>query len=435
MVEPGGSGFPRGFQKMVYDLMIQHPDEFKGFVGAMAPSTDWAKFNSFSHVIAEAAENKQLESATVAEAFKEIYEESSKKGDDDDDDDVKSINDDDFSESHGSDLSSDEGGEEEDDIAPLMSERSGTSDRMASSSLTPESPMGARSNFAHSSAFASFRSSGGASLQKSGGGDAATGSRGNLLSKAGNVRRQESMRMRSSIRMENTQMRSTFRQQSTQSVTESAEDALSREISYREKLEDDIDQLERMIDDQDDDIDELDMIVRKSKKKHKELVLEIKTKTRTILILEEKYALLKSELFTANKRANGLHVKLSEIEIEKDLDLSALESERYHTGIELEELRKLKSDNESISDIHTNLAEKDLSLMNLMAEMESIKSELQITKKERKTLEKALGSSSAASILAEESDAKDSTSSLAQSLSDGFAETLNWGTKKKSSKK
>ena len=69
----------------------------------------------------------------------------------------------------------------------------------------------------------------------------------------------------------------------------------ARETEYSKFLETEIEHLEKLLDDQEEEIDELDKIVLSYKKKTSAMHQELKTKRRSMLFLEEKYAVLKME--------------------------------------------------------------------------------------------------------------------------------------------
>mmetsp|Transcript_30813 Transcript_30813/g.50896 ORF Transcript_30813/g.50896 Transcript_30813/m.50896 type:complete len:415 (-) Transcript_30813:263-1507(-) len=377
--EGGGARFPASsFRRMLLDLMEQHPDELKGFVGEMS----CFKYKSFSAVIAEASVGGDpLQSPCVTRAFEKI-DEAIAKGDE------GSTDDDDIDSDLGSDLStsSEEDGEAEDEVAPLMAEFS----TAGSMDNTTEGTLETRSRFAMGDA--ALRGSAAS-------GTKAAGSRRQLFSRAESARRQESFRItRTSIR-ETCNLRRSVLRESVTLPSQKTEDALAIEVNYREFLEDEIDQLEKLLDDQEDEIDSLDGAFRKSRKRQKELATELKTTKRSILILEEKYAQLKAELLNANKRAAKYHIQLSESEMEKDLFSLTLESDREHMEScqsELVDLRKMReAGNKGIADVHDTLAQKDLNLMNIMSEMQSLQSELKTAKKQRDSFEKTLSDAAA----------------------------------------
>lgn len=402
-MEQSLGNFSPQFRKLLVDLIIQHPDEFKKFVGGMLSSTaaDLSKYKAFSDAIAE----NDLQSIT--EAFQKM----------EDDEEAKSINDDDFGSDLGSDLSSENDEDEaEDNLGPLISDR-GESLRNSEDS-TSHQPI---QRFAMMTNAASSKSS-------------PVASRRQLLSRTGTMRREESFRKRTSIRQECDRRRSMLREESIRPNT-STEDALVSERNYCEFLEDEVDQLEKLLDDQENEIDDLDRTIRKCKKKNNELLSELKTKKRSILILEEKYALLKAELSNANKRAATLHMKLSEVEEDRDMTQATAEDEREQMETELTELRtKLKK----VNDVHNVLAEKDMQIMNLMAEKEGVEVKLAKTKKQRDALKKSKKKKdSAAESKDADEDSMDEvdsneTKTIAKSLQDSFVDTVaGWGKKKK----
>ena len=209
--------------------------------------------------------------------------------------------------------------------------------------------------------------------------------------------RRESFARRSTIREDIKSRRDTFQEKNVKSS--SFRTKLADETDHRTFLEEEIAELERLMDDQEDEIVQLDGVVEKYKKKNEGLLEELKTKRRTILIQEEKYSLLKSEFGMLRTRNEKLQLKVLEGEADRDLNIMSATFDRERLEEDLN-----NNLNGSLVDIQETLGKKDVALMSLMEEMDSLGQELKIVKKERDALEKTLDGTCAAGRHAEVSE-------------------------------
>lgn len=214
------------------------------------------------------------------------------------------------------------------------------------------------------------------------------GSKTRLSSRQSSACRRQSVVRRSTIRVESERRRSEFQAKREGSPLEAK---LSDEISYRSFLEDEITELERLLDDQEEEIAELDVLVARYKAKNEALSGELKTKKRTIMILEEKYSLLKGEHGMLRAKNEKLEMKLLQAEEERDMRIMSLTCVNDSAEEDMKNLRnEIRDCKESQETLQTIVAEKETALLTLANEMDSLKREMRVLKKQRACKEGSL---------------------------------------------
>ena len=206
----------------------------------------------------------------------------------------------------------------------------------------------------------------------------------------------ESRVHRQSMTRRNTMREVRERRQSVLQVpseTSKVEEKLAAEIARRAFLEGEILELERMLDEQEDEIDDLDKLVTKYKSKNKGLSEELKTKSRRILILEEKYSLLKTEHGALRARNDNLQLKSAHAEEDRGMKIMQLTSDKADGQEDINSLKRdLKDCNSSLSELRLIIVEKDLKRLALSEDMDTLHRELTMVKSERDTLKNAASS-------------------------------------------
>lgn len=360
------------FHRMLYQLMVQNEDQFKDFVHTMSPNYEPVNYDAFRAVVAFTA---MLEQTAITKDSDESWQDS-----------------DDFDTEDAMGSSSEE--EADDAVAPL-------------DSMSVNWPQKSTESLDEASEGEGRFLGGGAAVARSlRGRDAAShaSSRRDRLAKSikagGSSRRVANLNRRSTIRQSCMLRRSVF-QQEIHSGSHDEDDqthATRTEADYIKFLESEIEHLEQLLDDQEDEIDELDKTVSKYKRKNEGMNQEIKTKKRTILILEEKYALLKLELDRAVAKGDSLQLKMHESEADLELNYLTATNERDELGGEVNSLRKQnREQQETLKQIQESLGKKDERLLLLMGEMEELKKELLSVKMGRSVTEASPTAQAAAS--------------------------------------
>jgi chromosome segregation ATPase len=157
--------------------------------------------------------------------------------------------------------------------------------------------------------------------------------------------------------------------------------------------------LERLLDEQEEEIAELDGLVARCNAKNEALTGELKTKKRTIMILEEKYALLKGEHGTLRAKNEKLQLKLVQAEEERDMRIMSSTCDNDSAEEDMKKLRnELRDCKESQEALQTIVAEKETALVALANELDSVKRQMKVLKKERAGKEGKLGRATSSEV-------------------------------------
>lgn len=198
----------------------------------------------------------------------------------------------------------------------------------------------------------------------------------------------QSMARRSTIREVRERRQSALQMKGE---TSKVEEKLAAEILRRTILEEEILELERLLDEQEDEISDLDRLVAKYKSKNQGLSDELKTKSRTILILEEKYSMLKTERSALRARNDNLQLKLAQAEEDRSMKIMQLTSDNADGQEDINSLkREIKDCNNSLAAMRQVIGEKDMKLLATMEDMDTLRYELKMVKKDRDELERSL---------------------------------------------
>lgn len=206
------------------------------------------------------------------------------------------------------------------------------------------------------------------------------GGRTQSLPKEGSQLLRQSMARRNTIREVRERRQSSL---PIPSETSKVDEKLAVEIRHRTFLEEEIQELERLLDEQEDEINDLDKLVTKYKSRNQGLSEELKTKSRRILILEEKYSLLKTEHGALRARNDSLQLKLAHAEDDRGVKIMQLTSENANGQEDINSLkRELKDCNSSLSELRQIIVEKDMKLLAFSGDIEVKRYEPAILKNE-----------------------------------------------------
>jgi len=149
--------------------------------------------------------------------------------------------------------------------------------------------------------------------------------------------------------------------------------------------------LEQDLADVEEDLYLCEKELKKVKKRNKTLKEDLKAKRRTILELEERYALLKVDLARAQANEDNLKVLSQELVGERDLKILNLSSECAELKGRLKnEMREKRKFSNMVVSFEKVLQRKDSRIVKLVDERDALKQTLKTTKRALKQSEKEL---------------------------------------------